>query len=115
MAKESIEDHYYIMNFTEKNLFIILSRNHWLIENKMHWELDNIFFEDKSRWRKGNLSYIFNLMRKLSLLFLKLGIKIITENNYNIGTLGDILRMRTSLISKICLGKPFSMNEALSV
>ena len=75
----------------------------------------NIFFKDNSRGRKGNLSFIFNLMRKLSLMLLKFGIIIITENNYNIGTLGDIFRMRTSLISKICLGKPFSMNEALSV
>ena len=112
-GEEKIEEHYYIMNFIDKNIFVKLSRRHWAIENELHWELDNVFYEDKSRSRRGNLPFTLNLIRKLALMFLNYGLKLIDNKYLTIGGLGDILKMRLSLIVNICKGIKFDIKSDL--
>lgn len=59
---------YYISSQgADAKLFNSQVRSHWHIENKLHWVLDVDFNEDKSRKRKGNSAFNFNMISKIAL------------------------------------------------
>ncbi|WP_018675987.1 ISAs1 family transposase [Riemerella columbina] len=66
------ETRYYI---TSKDItaerFLQISRNHWMIENKLHWSLDVIMQEDKSRKRNNNVAENFSILLKVILKLLQ--------------------------------------------
>ena len=66
--KEEHQVRYYISS-KEANAQVFNDeiRSHWAIENNLHWVLDVNFNEDKSRKRKGNSAYNFNLISKIAL------------------------------------------------
>lgn len=69
---ESFEERYYIssLEYTSDKIDKAV-RNHWGIENRLHWQLDVSFNEDKSRARVKNAAECLNLMRKISMAYLK--------------------------------------------
>lgn len=71
-GQESYEERYYIssLDYTSKKIDKAV-RNHWGIENRLHWQLDVSFNEDKSRARVKNSAQCLNLMRKISMAYLK--------------------------------------------
>ena len=71
-GQESHEERYYIssLEYTSKKIDKAV-RNHWGIENRLHWQLDVSFNEDKSRARIKNAAQCLNLMRKISMAYLK--------------------------------------------
>ena len=91
------------MNFYDKNLFPILTRKHWWIENKLHWILDVHYCEDKSRSRKGNTPYMLNALRKFSIGLLQFGQKYINESSLRLGHHGEMLKMNPKIIEYICI------------
>ena len=66
------ETRYYITSkkFTAKEINRMV-RSHWAIENKLHWVLDVTFKEDRSRRRKGNSAFNFNVMAKVAIRLLE--------------------------------------------
>lgn len=109
--KKSEETHYYIMNYFDKKEFVLITRNHWGVENKLHYILDNTFNEDKTRVWKGNSPFILNLLKKFAITILYNGLKLIDELNISIGTLADNIRMRPPIVEKIFSNQKFCLND----
>jgi len=67
-SKTEEQTRYYISSkITDAQVFNREIRSHWAIENQLHWMLDVNFNEDKSRKRKGNSAYNFNMVSKIVL------------------------------------------------
>ena len=60
----TVDYHAYIMNFSDKNLFIKAARAHWYVENNLHYIEDTVYEEDKCKVRKGNGPKVLNSIRK---------------------------------------------------
>ena len=112
-GKSSKEEHLYVMNFYDANLFPILTRAHWGIENKLHNPLDTIFSEDNSRCWTGNTSIVLNLLRKLSITLLNFAKKIIVDFKTTISHIGEMIKADFNILEEICKGKNFSLNNIL--
>lgn len=107
--KKNVEEHFYIMNYFDKSMFVKITRGHWAIENSLHWVLDHLFDEDHSRGRKFNLPLNLNLMRKTGLSFLNFAKSLLQKPLRCIGEIGEIIRAKMHLINKICDGKKFDI------
>lgn len=96
-GEESHEERYYISSLDYKSTKIAKAvRNHWGIENRLHWQLDVSFNEDKSRSRIKNAAECLNLMRKISMAYLK---KTRTKQVLNANEKKLLTRTITFLIS----------------
>ena len=71
-GKTETNTRFYISSLNESaKTFNCHIRNHWAIENNLHWVLDEVFNEDKSRRRKGNVAENFSIIAKIALTLLK--------------------------------------------
>ena len=64
--KETRETRYYLLSYTDANVFAKTARGHWAIE-AMHWSLDVTFSEDRSQKRKDHAPRNYSLIRKFAL------------------------------------------------
>lgn len=65
--KNTREERFYLLSYTDVAKFSKASRGHWGIENKLHWVLDVTYSEDASRIRKDNAPRNYSLIRKFAL------------------------------------------------
>jgi predicted transposase YbfD/YdcC len=70
-GKRTEETRYFLTSVTKIKDFARAVRTHWGIENQLHWHLDVTFGEDSSRVRNKNAAGVWNVLRKLSLEYLK--------------------------------------------
>ncbi len=69
----SIEGRYYLCSIKPvAELFAIVARRHWHIENGLHWVLDVVFKEDKLRSKEKNGIHNLGLIRRFVMFILKL-------------------------------------------
>lgn len=71
---ESImEERYFLCSIPpEAELFAIVVRRHWHIENGLHWALDIVFMEDRLRSKEKNGIHNLGLIRRFVLFIIKL-------------------------------------------
>lgn len=69
-SKTTSETRYYLLSYSDLDLFAKSSRKHWVIES-FHWILDVTFGEDASRKRKDHAPRNFSLIRKFAINILK--------------------------------------------
>lgn len=68
-----IEERYYLCSIKPiAELFAIVARRHWHIENGMHWVLDIVFREDKLRSKEKNGIHNLGLIRRFVMFIIKL-------------------------------------------
>lgn len=68
-----IEERYYLCSIKPiAELFAIVVRRHWHIENCLHWTLDVIFKEDKLRSKEKNAIHNLGLIRRFVMFIIKL-------------------------------------------
>jgi len=65
-SKTTTDERFYLLSYTDIDLFSKSARAHWGIES-MHWILDVTFNEDASRKRKDHAPRNFSLVRKFAL------------------------------------------------
>lgn len=69
----TIEERYYLCSIKPiAELFAIVARRHWHIENGMHWVLDIVFREDKLRSKEKNGIHNLGLIRRFVMFIIKL-------------------------------------------
>ena len=72
-GKESIEERYYLCSIKPiAELFAIVARRHWNIENGLHWVLDIVFKEDQLRSKEKNGIHNLGLVRRFVMFIIKL-------------------------------------------
>jgi len=72
-GEESIEERYYLCSIKPiAELFAIVARRHWHIENGLHWVLDIVFKEDKLRSKEKNGIHNLGLVRRFVMFIIKL-------------------------------------------
>lgn len=70
--KESIEERYYLCSLkADAELFSIVIRRHWHVENLLHWVLDVTFKEDALRMKEKTAMHNLGLVRRFVLSILK--------------------------------------------
>lgn len=68
-----IEERYFLCSIKPiAELFAIVVRRHWHIENSLHWALDIVFKEDKLRSKEKNGIHNLGLIRRFVLFIIKL-------------------------------------------
>ena len=68
-----IEERYFLCSIKPiAELFAIVVRRHWHIENNLHWALDIVFKEDKLRSKEKNGIHNLGLIRRFVLFIIKL-------------------------------------------
>lgn len=68
-----IEERYYLCSIKPiAELFAIVVRRHWHIENCLHWTLDVVFKEDKLRSKEKNGIHNLGLIRRFVMFIIKL-------------------------------------------
>lgn len=68
-----IEERYFLCSIKpDVELFAIVVRRHWHIENGLHWALDIVFREDRLRSKEKNGIHNLGLMRRFVLFIIKL-------------------------------------------
>lgn len=68
-----IEERYFLCSIEPAaELFAIVVRRHWHIENGLHWALDIVFREDKLRSKEKNGIHNLGLIRRFVLFIIKL-------------------------------------------
>ncbi|MDE7416600.1 MAG: ISAs1 family transposase [Lachnospiraceae bacterium] len=68
-----IEERYFLCSIKPiAELFAIVARRHWHIENNLHWALDIVFREDRLRSKEKNGIHNLGLVRRFVLFILKL-------------------------------------------
>ena len=68
-----IEERYFLCSIEPAaELFAIVVRRHWHIENELHWALDIVFREDKLRSKEKNGIHNLGLIRRFVLFIIKL-------------------------------------------
>jgi predicted transposase YbfD/YdcC len=70
-GKRTEEIRYFLTSVTSNDDFACSVRVHWGIENQLHWHLDVTFDEDSSTVRNKNAAAVWNILRKLTLEYLK--------------------------------------------
>lgn len=69
----SVEERYYLCSIKPiAELFAIVVRRHWHIENGLHWVLDIVFKEDKLRSKEKNGIHNLGLIRRFAMFIIKL-------------------------------------------
>ena len=69
----TIEERYFLCSIKPiAELFAIVVRRHWHIENNLHWALDIVFKEDKLRSKEKNGIHNLGLIRRFVLFIIKL-------------------------------------------
>lgn len=69
----SVEERYYLCSIKPiAELFAIVVRRHWHIENGLHWVLDIVFKEDKLRSKEKNGIHNLGLIRRFVMFIIKL-------------------------------------------
>ena len=69
----SVEERYYLCSIKPiAELFGIVARRHWHIENGLHWALDIVFREDKLRSKEKNGIHNLGLIRRFVMFIIKL-------------------------------------------
>lgn len=72
-GKESVEERYYLCSIKPiAEVFAIVARRHWHIENGLHWVLDIVFKEDKLRSKEKNGIHNLGLIRRFVMFIIKL-------------------------------------------
>lgn len=72
-GETSIEERYFLCSIPPlAELFAIVVRRHWHIENNLHWTLDIVFREDKLRSKEKNGIHNLGLIRRFVMFLLKL-------------------------------------------
>ena len=67
------EERYFLCSIMPNaELFSIVARRHWNIENNLHWALDIVFREDKLRSKEKNGIHNLGLIRRFVLFIIKL-------------------------------------------
>lgn len=67
------EERYYLCSIKPiAELFAIVVRRHWHIENCLHWTLDVVFKEDKLRSKEKNAIHNLGLIRRFVMFIIKL-------------------------------------------
>ncbi len=68
-----IEERYFLCSIKPiAELFAIVVRRHWHIENNLHWALDIVFKEDRLRSKEKNGIHNLGLIRRFVLFIIKL-------------------------------------------
>ncbi len=68
-----VEERYYLCSMKPVvELFAIVVRRHWHIENGLHWTLDIVFKEDKLRSKEKNGIHNLGLIRRFVMFIIKL-------------------------------------------
>ena len=68
-----IEERYFLCSIEAvAELFAIVVRRHWHIENGLHWALDIVFREDRLRSKEKNGIHNLGLIRRFVLFIIKL-------------------------------------------
>lgn len=68
-----IEERYFLCSIKpDAELFAIIVRRHWCIENQLHWALDIVFREDRLRSKEKNGIHNLGLIRRFVLFIVKL-------------------------------------------
>lgn len=68
-----IEERYFLCSIKPNaELFSIVTRRHWNIENNLHWALDIVFREDRLRSKEKNGIHNLGLIRRFVLFIIKL-------------------------------------------
>lgn len=69
----TIEERYFLCSIKPiAELYAIVVRRHWHIENNLHWALDIVFKEDKLRSKEKNGIHNLGLIRRFVLFIIKL-------------------------------------------
>ena len=69
----SIEERYFLCSIEpDAELFAIVVRRHWHIENGLHWALDVVFREDRLRSKEKNGIHNLGLIRRFVMFIIKL-------------------------------------------
>lgn len=69
----TVEERYYLCSIRPvAELFAIVVRRHWHIENGLHWVLDIVFKEDKLRSKEKNGIHNLGLIRRFVMFIMKL-------------------------------------------
>lgn len=72
-GEASIEERYFLCSIRpDAELFAIVARRHWHIENSLHWALDIVFREDRLRSKEKNGIHNLGLIRRFVLFIIKL-------------------------------------------
>lgn len=72
-GKTSVEERYYLCSIPPAaELFALVTRRHWHIENGLHWVLDLVFKEDKLRSKEKNGIHNLGLIRRFVMFIIKL-------------------------------------------
>lgn len=72
-GKETVEERYYICSFKpDVQLFALVIRRHWHVENLLHWVLDVAFREDSLRTREKKALHNLGLIKRFVLSILKI-------------------------------------------
>lgn len=68
-----VEERYFLCSMKPvAELFAIVVRRHWHIENNLHWTLDAVFREDRLRSKEKNGIHNLGLMRRFVMFIIKL-------------------------------------------
>ncbi|MDE7476956.1 MAG: ISAs1 family transposase [Lachnospiraceae bacterium] len=68
-----IDERYFLCSIKPiAELFAIVVRRHWHIENNLHWAMDIVFKENKLRSKEKNGIHNFGLIRRFVLFIIKL-------------------------------------------
>ena len=71
-GKTVIEERYYICSFKPAvDLFALVIRRHWHVENLLHWVLDVVFKEDSLKTREKKALHNLGLLKRFVLSILK--------------------------------------------
>ena len=62
---------HFASTFMTAEKMLVISRNHWAVENNLHWILDVAFSEDACQINTGNGAENFSILRRLALNAIK--------------------------------------------